>query len=173
MRQYIYRRKADGLAVIDTTKIDEKLKQASEFISQYPPEDIIIVSKREAGWKPIEAFSRASGIRTFTKKYPAGIITNPDLENFFEPKLVIIADPWLDKNALHDAVKIHVPIVALCDTNNNTDYADTVIPCNNKTNKSISLVFYVLTTLYCKNQGIKVKINKDDFYKIIKEEKKE
>jgi small subunit ribosomal protein S2 len=166
MRQYVYRRKADGLAVINTMMIDEKIKVAADFISQYDPKDIIVVCKREAGWKPIETFSELTGIRIFTKKYPAGIITNPDLENFFEPKLLIIVDPWVDKNALNDAVKIHIPIVSLCDTNNNTNYIDIVLPCNNKTNKSISLIFYLLSKFYVKNRKIKTKVVKEDFYKI-------
>ncbi len=166
MRKYVYRRKADGLAVINTTMINEKIKVAADFISQYDPKDIIIVCKRESGWKPVETFSEITGIRAFTKKYPAGIITNPDLEDFFEPKLLFIVDPWPDKNALNDAVKIHIPIVALCDTNNNTNYIDIVVPCNNKTNKSISLLMYLLAKLYTKNRKIKAKINKDDFYRI-------
>lgn len=166
MRKYVYRRKADGLAVINTTMINEKIKVAADFISQYDPKDIIIVCKRESGWKPVEIFSEITGIRSFTKKYPAGIITNPDLEDFFEPKLLIIVDPWPDKNALNDAVKIHIPIVALCDTNNNTNYIDIVVPCNNKTNKSISLMMYLLTKIYTKNRKIKAEINKDDFYRI-------
>jgi small subunit ribosomal protein S2 len=172
MRKYVYRRKADGLAVINTTMIDEKIKVAADFISQYNAEDTILVCKREVGWKASEKFSELTGIRTFTRKYPAGIITNPDLENFFEPKLLIIVDPWVDKNALRDAVKINIPIVALCDTNNNTNYIDIVMPCNNKTNKSVSLVLYILAKLYLKNKGIKAKVNKDDFYKLEKKEEK-
>jgi small subunit ribosomal protein S2 len=170
MREYVYRRKADGLAVINTTKIDEKLRIAADFISKYAPEDIILVCKREAGWKPAEKFSEITGIRCFSRKYPAGIITNPDLENFFEPKLLIITDPWIDKNALRDGVKIQIPIVSLCDTNNNTNYIDVVIPCNNKTNKSISIVLYILAKLYTKNRKIKVKVEKEDFYKIEKKQ---
>jgi small subunit ribosomal protein S2 len=164
MKQYVYRRKADGLAVINTSMIDEKIRTAASFISQYSPEDIIIVCKREAGWNAVIKFSEITGIRSFTKKYPAGIITNPKLDDFFEPKLLIIIDPWVDKNALNDAVKIHIPIMGLCDTNNNTNYIDVVAPCNNKTKKSIGLVLYLLAKLYCKAKRIKTKINKDDFY---------
>ena len=98
MKEYVYRRKADGIAVLNTKKIDEKIAQGASFLAQFNPEDIIICGKKDAATKPLEAFSKATGIRAFTR-YPAGIITNPVLKNFFEPKLVFVVDPWVDKNA--------------------------------------------------------------------------
>ncbi|MBI2448717.1 hypothetical protein HYV49_00290 [Candidatus Pacearchaeota archaeon] len=103
MKQYVYRRRADGLAVLNTEIIDKKIREAIPFLTGFDAKDIILVCKREAGWKPAIMFSEITGIRAFTKKYPAGIMTNPILENFFEPELVIICDPWIDKNALSDA----------------------------------------------------------------------
>src|SRR6056297_1045146 len=76
MRQYVYRRRADGLAIFNTDLIDEKLKEAVEYLSMFNPEDIIVVCKREAGWRVVEKFAELTGIRAFTEKYPAGILTN-------------------------------------------------------------------------------------------------
>ncbi len=163
MRQYIYKRRADGLAILDTGAIDERIRIAVNFMLQYNPEDIIICCKREAGWKAVQAFSFATGIRCFTRKYPTGIITNLKLPDFFEPSILFICDPWLDKNALHDAVKIGIPVIALCDTNNLARYIDLVVPCNNKAGKSLGLIFYLFATQYCKTRKIKKKINKEDF----------
>ena len=163
MRMYVYRRKADGIAVLNTKKIDEKIAIAADFLAQYEPREIMLCCRRDAGIKALKAFGEATGIRTFAR-YPPGIITNPDLENFFEPAVVFITDPWLDKNALLDSVKINVPIVALCDTNNVIDYVDLVVPCNNKAPKSIGLVFYIIAKLYLKKRGIKKKLKRDDFY---------
>ncbi len=171
MREYVYRRKADGIAVLNTKKIDEKIAIAASFLANFDPEKIIVCCKRDAGHKALEAFGKVTGIRVF-KKYPPGMITNPSLDNFFEPDVVFITDPWLDKNALRDAVKVHVPIVALCDTNNNTDYIDVVVPCNNKSAKSIGLVFYIIAKLFLKKKGIKKKIEPSDFYELEKEETK-
>src|SRR3989344_8718795 len=100
MRKYVYRRRADGLAVLNTNLIDKKLREAIEFINKFNPEDIIVVCKRQAGWKAVSLFSELTGIKVFTKKYPAGIMTNINLPNFIEPKLVVVCDPWLDKNAM-------------------------------------------------------------------------
>jgi len=171
MRQYVYRRKADGIAVLNTKKIDEKIALAASFLAQYEPEKIIVCCKRDAGHKALEAFGAATGVRIF-KKYPPGMITNPDLDNFFEPDIVFVTDPWLDKNALKDAVKVHVPVVSLCDTNNNTDYIDVVVPCNNKSAKSIGLIFYIIAKLYLKNRKVKKKLNAKDFYNVEEDKEK-
>ena len=38
MRRYVYKRRADGLAVINTNLIDDKLREAIDFFIQYEPE---------------------------------------------------------------------------------------------------------------------------------------
>lgn len=169
MRQYVYRRKADGVAVLNTKKIDEKIARAAAFLAHYEPKDILVCCKREVGYKALEAFHDALGVRIFTR-YPAGIITNSDLENFFEPKCLFIIDPWLDKNALHDATRINIPIVALCDTNNMTTNIDLVVPCNNKAAKSIGLILYLIAKLYLEKRGEKKKLNSKDFYEFEEEQ---
>ncbi|OGJ22104.1 hypothetical protein A3K73_07485 [Candidatus Pacearchaeota archaeon RBG_13_36_9] len=148
MRPFVYKRRADGLAVLNTNSIDEKLKEAAEFLKDFKPEDIFLACKREAGWKAAKKFSEVTGIKVFTKKYPAGAITNIQLEDFFEVDLIIICDPWLDKNALNDATKVKRPIIGLCDTNNLTTGITKVVPCNNKSSKSIGLILYLLAREY-------------------------
>ena len=81
MRKFVYKRRADGLAVINTILIDKKLREAIEFLANYDPEVVYLVCKREAGWSAAEMFSKATGIRVFTKKYPPGITTNLALED--------------------------------------------------------------------------------------------
>ncbi len=163
MRQYVYKRRADGLAVLNTNSIDEKLKEACEFLAGFKAEDIFLVCKREVGWPAAKKFSEATGIRVFTKKYPAGIITNTQLTDFFETELVIVCDPWLDKNAINDAVIIKKPVIALCDTNNLTNKTTKVIPCNNKAGKSIGVILYLLAREYLKARGIEKEIKLEDF----------
>ncbi len=157
-RRFVYKRRADGLAVINTKLIDKRLKLAGKFLAKYAPEKIVIIGKRESSWRALDTFSKVIGIRVFGKKYPAGIVTNPSLETFFEPEVFIIIDPWLDKNAMIDALKIRIPVVALCDTNNVTNNIDVIIPCNNKSAKSIGLVFHILAKEYTKNRGMKVEV---------------
>ncbi len=158
MRPYVYKRRADGLAVFNTTLLDKKIREAADFLCRYAPEDIILVCKREAGWKAAELFSAITGIRSFTKKYPAGILTNPILEDFMETDLVVICDPWLDKNALNDAKRIKVPVLAMCDTNNYTPGVTQILPGNNKSAKSLGMIFYLLTKIYTEKRKIKIQL---------------
>ena len=106
MKPFVYRRRADGLAIFNTDLIDEKLKESIEYLSKFAPEDIVLACKRQAGWKAAKMFAALTGIRAFTKKYPAGILTNTNLEDFFENELTIVIDSWLDKNALIDTLNV-------------------------------------------------------------------
>lgn len=154
MRKYFYRRRADGLAILNTLLIDKKLKDALNFVIKFKPNEWILVCKREAGWRAAQMFSELTGVRVFTKKYPAGILTNPSLSNFIEPKMLFLCDPWLDKNALNDALNVRIPIVGICNTNNNTDGIDFVIIGNNHSNKSLGLFFWLLSREYMKAHKI-------------------
>ena len=175
MRKYIYRRRLDGLAILNTLIVDRKLSDAINFISRYRPDEWTLVCKRESGWRPAKMFSELTGVKLFTKKYPSGILTNTKLDNFIETKMIMISDPWLDKNALSDAKKVKIPVVGICDTNNHTSDIDVVIIANNKSNKSLGLIFYLLAKEYMKAQRIDKELpSLEDFVgeKLILEEPK-
>jgi len=163
MRKYVYKRRADGIAVINTVAIDEKLRRAVELIIKYEPEQIYLVCKREAGWDAAKKFGEATGILTFTKKYPPGITTNLELEDFFEKELTIICDPWIDKNALVDTARLKKPVLSLCDTNNFTTRITQLIPCNNKSTKSIGCILFILANEYNKAKKLKFDYKLEDF----------
>ncbi len=158
MRPFVYRRRADGLAIFNTDLIDEKLKEGIEFLSQFDAKEIILVCKRQAGWKAAKMFSKLTGIRIFTKKYPAGILTNTELPDFFENELTVVFDSWLDKNALNDTLNVKKKVLMICDTNNFAKGADKVIIGNNKSARSLGLIFYLLTKGYCKAKKIECDI---------------
>jgi len=175
MRKYVYRRRLDGLAILNTLLVDKKLADAIEFVKRYKPEDWTIVCKREAGWRAVQMFSELTGVRIFMKKYPSGILTNTVLDNFIETKMIFICDPWLDKNSLADAKKVKIPVVGICDTNNHTADIDVVIIGNNKSNKSLGLFFWLLAREYMKAHNIKKQLpSLEDFVgeKLILEEPK-
>ncbi len=153
MAPFIYKINPAGLAIMNVQKIDERLKTAAKFLSRYDPKDILVIGRRENRWKAVKMFAKATGVKFFAGRYPAGVITNPNLETFTEPKVMLITDPWPDKNAISDAVKIGVPIVALCDSNNTTRAVDIVIPCNNKGAKSLALIYWILANEYLHERG--------------------
>jgi len=159
MEKFIYKTRSDGLSVLNLEKIDERIRIAANFLSQYEPEDILAVSRRENGWKGIKLFGKLTGAKIFAGRYPPGTLTNPGLETFTEAKILLVTDPWPDKNTIEDATKSGMPIIALCDTNNQSNKIDLVVPCNNKGKKSLGLFFYILTREYLRNKGI---IKKDE-----------
>ncbi|MBI5398742.1 30S ribosomal protein S2 [Candidatus Woesearchaeota archaeon] len=168
MDAFIYKTRPDGLYVLNLQKIDERLAIASKFLAQYEPRDILVVCRRENGWKPVNLFGKLTGARVFAGRYPPGILTNIQLKSFIEAKVLLVIDAWPDRNAINDAIKAGMPVVALCDTNNQSNNVDLVIPCNNKGKKSLGLVFYILTTEYLRNKGLlkrteELKETVDDF----------
>jgi len=162
MESFIYKTRPDGLSVLNLQKIDDRLKVVANFISQYEPDEILIASRRENGWKALRMFGKMTGIRVFAGRYPPGILTNPNLENFIEAKVVFVTDTWPDRNVVNDAMQIGIPVIALCDTNNQANNIDIVLPCNNKGKKSLGLVFYILAREYMLQRGL---IKKSDEFK--------
>lgn len=162
MEKFIYKTRPDGLSVLNLQKIDERISIVARFLAQYNQEDILIVGRRESALKPIERFGKVTGTKVFAGRYPPGILTNPNLDIYLEIKVLLAIDVWPDRNAVMDAVKIGIPVIALCDTNNNANNVDLVMPCNNKGKKSLGLFFWVLSREYLKARGI---IKNDDEFK--------
>ena len=153
MEKFIFKSRPEGLYILNLEKIDERLKILIKFLSRYNPEDILVVGRRENAFKPLKMLSKYTGIRVFPGRYPPGLLTNLSLENFTEIKVMFVVDPWPDRNAVLDAYRMGIPIVALCDTNNQPNMIDLVIPANNKGKKSLALIFMILTKEYLKNRG--------------------
>lgn len=154
MEKYIYKIRPDGLCILNVSQIDERLKALSDFINKAEKGDVVIISRRENGKKAAKLFNLATGIKTVTGRYLPGTLTNPNFESFMEPKIIVITDIWYDKQALHDALNSNIEVIAFCDTNNNTNDLDVVIPCNNKGRKSLGLIFYILAKEYCKAKSL-------------------
>lgn len=153
MDEFIYKTRPDGLFVLNLQKIDERLGIAAKFLANYGPEDIVIACRRENGWRAAKMFGKVTGIRVFAGRYPPGILTNAALRNFTEAKVVLVVDSWPDRNVIADAQRVGLPVLALCDTNNQSNFIDLVIPCNNKGKKSLGLLFWILAREYLRSRG--------------------
>lgn len=154
MADFIFKIKQDGLVVMNLSKIDERLRVAASFIARYPPESIAIVCKRENCWVPAKLFGQLTGATVFAERYSPGTLTNLAFEGYREFGLLIVGDPWLDKNAIADAFGRGIPIVALCDSNSTANNIDLCVVCNNKGRKSLGLVFWILAREYLWAAGL-------------------
>ena len=148
MSQFIYKTRPDGLSVLNLQKIDERIRLAINMLARYNPEDIVVVSRRENGWRCVKMLTKHTGIRSIAGRYTPGMLTNPSLRYYTEAKILLVTDSWPDRNAIIDAVEMGVPAIALCDTNNQSNNIDLVVPCNNKGEKSLGLFFWILAKEY-------------------------
>ncbi len=167
IKDFIYKVRNDGLYIIDVKKTDEKIKTAAKFISKYNPEDVLAVSIRQYGQKPVKKMGELTGIRILDGRFRPGSLTNPNAKGFFEPSLLVVTDPLADQQALHEAENIGIPVIGLCDTNNETKYLDIIIPTNNKGRRALALIYWLLTREILKQQG---KIKKYEDFKTTVEE---
>ncbi len=152
MKKFIYKVRPDGLYVLDIKKLDERIRIAGKFLARY--EKILAVSARQYGQKPVVMFSKAVGCDYVIGRFVPGTLTNPMLKEYREPDVVIVTDPAIDRQAVEEATRVGIPVVALCDTNNSTANVDLVIPTNNKGRKALALVYWLLAREVLKNRGV-------------------
>ncbi len=152
--KFVHRCRADGLKILDTEIIDQRLQVLINFLSKFEPSEFAVMGRRENAKKPLSVFSKIVGCDVFTGRYLPGKLTNAALENFKEYKVVIVCDPLTDKNILNEAFEQGIFTVGFCDSNNNTTKLDLAIPINNKGKRSISLAFYLIAKHYLVNRGI-------------------
>lgn len=145
MKEFIYKVRQDGLYVLDVKKVDERIRTVAKFLARFDPKRILVVSARQYGQKPAREFSKAIGAPTFAGRFPPGTLTNPVIDAFVEPDVLIVTDPAADKQALDEALTVGIPIIALCDANNETRNVDLVIPTNNKGRRALACVYWLLT----------------------------
>lgn len=162
MERYIYRVRNDGLFVLDVNKTDERIRTAAKFLARYDPKDVVFVSARQYGQKPIRLMSEILGVTAIPGRFMPGMMTNPNTRTFFEPEVVILNDPVGDAQCLREALNVGIPVVALCDTNNELRNVDLCIPTNNKGRRSLALVYWLLAREMAKAWGV---ISSDDEWK--------
>lgn len=153
MRPFIYKVRSDGLYVMDVKQTDARLRVAASFLSRFPPDRILIVAARQYGQKPAKLFAEALGAKVFAGRFVPGTLTNPQLLQYLEPAVLVVTDPAADQQALREATSVGIPVVGLCDANNETKYVDLVIPTNNKGRRALAMIYWLLTRETLKAKG--------------------
>jgi small subunit ribosomal protein S2 len=162
IKEFIYKVRNDGLYIIDVKKTDERIKAAAKFLAKYDPSNVLVVSVRQYGQKPVRKLGETTGIQVLDGRFQPGTLTNPNAKTFLEPEIILLTDPLADIQALHEAKNIGIPVLALCDTNNETKYIDYVIPTNNKGRRALALIYWLLARSILREQG---KIQSDEEFK--------
>ncbi|MBS3060309.1 MAG: 30S ribosomal protein S2 [DPANN group archaeon] len=154
MKRFIYKYRPDGLCILDTNQLDERINVAAQFLSKFEPQEILIVAGRIYAQKPAKMLAETIGAKYIIKRFTPGTLTNPGNENFIEPKVLLVADAPIDRQAIKEATHARVPVIALCDTSNLLTNIDLAMPSNNKGKKAIALIYWLLAREYLKNRGL-------------------
>lgn len=110
---------------------------------------------------------KTGSIDKYTKKEQINIKRETDKLNKFYggiktmrrlPQALIIIDPVSDKNAILEAKKLNIPVVALANTNADPDNIDFIIPINNHSIRSIILILGVLVDALVEHKNEPTKI---------------
>ena len=153
MEPYVHKVREDGLRILNVNMTSEKIVKAANFLKEYDPNDVLVVSARQYGWKPAKKFADTCGFKCIAGRFTPGRLTNPEMRYFIEPKIIILTDPAADAQAHREAININIPVIAMCDSNNLTTNVDIVIPGNNKGRRSLALIYWLLSREILRTRG--------------------
>ncbi|MET1128745.1 MAG: 30S ribosomal protein S2 [Thermoproteota archaeon] len=153
MSRFVYRVRPDGLYILDIRRTDERLRVAARFLARFDPSKIVAVATRQYAQKPAQKFCLYVGCKAITGRILPGTFTNPSLEWYVEPDVLLVSDPRADAQAIEEAGRMGIPVVAFVDTDNKLENVDLAIPVNNKGRRSLALVYWILAREVLREQG--------------------
>jgi len=145
MNRYVWKRRVDGVHIINIRKTWEKIILAARVIAAIEnPADISIVSSRQSGQRAVLKFSKFTGTHPISGRFTPGAFTNQIQQKFLEPRLLLASDPRTDNQAVTEASFVNIPVIAFCNTDSPVRLVDIVIPFNTNSNQAIGLGYWLL-----------------------------
>jgi small subunit ribosomal protein S2 len=160
MEPFIYRVRPDGLFVLDIQKTDERIKVAAKFLARFEPGKVAVAASRLYAHEPVRKYCELTGATPVIGRFIPGLLSNPLYTNRIDPEVIVVSDPRADAQAVKEASKVGIPIVALCSTDNEFTGVDFVIPTNNKGRRALAVIFWLLARQVLRERG-ELSIDKD------------
>jgi small subunit ribosomal protein S2 len=153
MEPFIYRVRPDGLFVLDVQKTDERIRVAAKFLARFDPSKVAVAASRLYAYEPVRKFCELTGAKPVIGRFIPGLLSNPLYPNRIDPEIIVVSDPRADAQAVKEASKVGIPIVALCSTDNEFAGVDLVIPTNNKGRRALAVIFWLLARQILRERG--------------------
>ena len=97
MNPYIYKKRQDGINLINFGKTWEKLVFAARIIASIEnPADVCVLSARPYGQRAVLKYAHFTGAQAIAGRFTPGTFTNYITRTFREPRLIIVTDPRTD-----------------------------------------------------------------------------
>jgi len=145
MEQYVFKKKNDGINIINLKKTWEKILLAARAIAAVEnPADVFVCASRPYTQRAVLKFARYVNCSSVAGRFTPGAFTNQIQAAFREPRLLVISDPRSDQQPITEGSYANVPVIAFCNIDSPTKFIDIAIPCNNKSPHSIGLMWWML-----------------------------